>query len=147
MNNIFCIHSLVEGHLCYFQFLAIGSKTDINRVEHIPLSYGGTSFRYMPRSQIFGGIARLISPSGCTSLQPHQLWRSVPLSPHPPQYVMCYCFVFLFACLVCFVCFFILAILIGVRWNLRVILICVFLMTKDVTHFFKCFLVTQDSSV
>ena len=32
----------------------------------------------------------------------------------------------------------IVAIVFGVRWNLRVILICIFLMTKDVQHFFKC---------
>jgi hypothetical protein len=35
--------------------------------------------------------------------------------------------------------FLILAILLGVRWNLRVILICIFLMTKDVEHFFNSF--------
>jgi hypothetical protein len=34
----------------------------------------------------------------------------------------------------------ILAILIGVRWNLRVALICISLMTKNVEHFFRCFL-------
>ena len=27
----------------------------------------------------------------------------------------------------------------GVKWNLRVVFICIFLMTKDVKHFYKCF--------
>jgi hypothetical protein len=35
--------------------------------------------------------------------------------------------------------FLILAILISVRWNFRVIFLCTSLMTKDVEHFFKCF--------
>jgi hypothetical protein len=34
-----------------------------------------------------------------------------------------------------------------VRWNLRVNLICIFLMTKDVEHFFRCFSVIQVFSV
>ena len=72
--------------------------------------------------------------SGCTSLQSHQQWRIAPLSPHPRQYVL-------------LLEFLILAILIGVGWTLRVILICISLMTKDFEHFFKCFSAIQDSSV
>jgi hypothetical protein len=41
----------------------------------------------------------------------------------------------------------ILAILIAVRWNLRVVLICISLITKDFEHFFKCFSAIQDSSI
>jgi hypothetical protein len=59
-------------------------------------------------------------------LQSHQQWRSVPLSPCPHQHVLSSEVL-------------ILAILIGLRWNLRVFLICISLITKDFVHFFRCF--------
>lgn len=36
-------------------------------------------------------------------------------------------------------CYLILGILMGIRWNLRIILICISLMTKDIECVFKCF--------
>ena len=71
---------------------------------------------------------------GCTSLHFHQQCRSVPFSPQPLQHKLPSVFL-------------ILAILTGVRWNLRVVLICISLMTKDVEHFLKCLSAILDSSV
>jgi hypothetical protein len=59
-------------------------------------------------------------------LQSHQQWRSVPLSQHPLQHALSPKVL-------------ILAILTGVRWNLRVVLICISLITKNFEHFFGCF--------
>jgi hypothetical protein len=72
--------------------------------------------------------------SGCTSLQSHQQWRSVPVPPHPLQHLLSLEFL-------------IQATLTGVRWNLRVVLTCISLLTKDVEHFFSCFSVIHYSSV
>jgi hypothetical protein len=98
MNHIYSIHSSVVGHLCCFQLLAITNKATMNIVEHKPLRYGGTSFGYIPKSDIAGSSDRSISnflrnfqidfKSGCTSLQFYQKWRSVLLSSHPHQYVL-----------------------------------------------------------
>jgi hypothetical protein len=69
-----------------------------------------------------------------TRLQSYQQWRRVPLFPHPLQHVL------LPEVLI-------LAILIGVRWNVKVILIYSSLITKDFKHFFKCFSDIWDSLV
>jgi hypothetical protein len=66
-------------------------------------------------------------------LHSHQQWRIVPLAPYPCQNVLS--FVFL-----------ILSIKTDIRWNLRVILICISMMTKDFEPLFECFSANTDSS-
>jgi hypothetical protein len=112
MKHVFCIHSF-EEHLGCFQLVAITNKVPMNIMEHdVSLWYAGASFGYTPSSGIAESSDRTISnflenhkidfQSGSTSLQSHQQWRSVPLSPHPCQHLLS---------------FLILAILTDVRWN------------------------------
>ena len=133
MYHIFCIHSSVEGYLGPFQLLAIINKAAMNIVEHMSLLPVGTSSGYMPRRGIGGSSFCTMSnylkncqtefQSGCTSLQSHQ--EGVPLSTRPPQHLLSPEILNL-------------AILTGLRWNLRVVWICISLMIKDVEHFFRC---------
>ena len=101
-------------------------------VEHVSLLQVGTSSGYMPWRGVAGSSGSTMSnflrnhqtdvQSGCISPQYHQQWRRVFLSPHPCQHLLSPEFL-------------ILAILTGVRWNQRVVLICISLMIKDVEHF------------
>ena len=110
----------------------------MNIEEHVSLLSVGTSSGYMLRSGIAGYSGNAMSnflrtcqtdfQNGCTSLKFHQQCRSVSLSQCPPQqHLMSPEFL-------------ILAILTAVRWNLRVVLICISLIIKDVEHFFQLLL-------
>jgi hypothetical protein len=134
MYHIFCIHSSEDGHLGYFQLLAIMNKAAMNIVEHESLLQVVAYSGYMNRSVIARSFSSTISSflrnlqtdfqSGYISLKSHQQWRIVPLFPGPCQHLLQTEFL-------------ILAILTGVRWNLRVVLLCISLMIKDVEHFFR----------
>jgi hypothetical protein len=143
MYHIFCIHSSVEGHLGSFQLLAIINKVAMKIVEQMSFLPVGTSSGYMPRRGIVGSSGSTMSSfmrsriidlqNRYKSIQSHQQWMSIPLSPHPCQHVLSTEFL-------------ILAILIDEKWNLRFVLICISLMIKDAEHFFRCFSVIQYSS-
>jgi hypothetical protein len=69
----------------------------MNIVEHESLLYVGESFGYIPRSGIAGSSGNMSNflryhqtdfQSGCISLQSHQQWKSVPLSPYPCQHLL-----------------------------------------------------------
>ena len=136
MYHIFLIHSLVEGHFGCFQVLAMTNNAAMNIAEHMFLWYNWASIGYIFKSDIAGSWRRLFSnflrnyhtdiQRGWTSLHSHQQCRSVPFTLHSLQYKLS-------------LVFWILAILTGVIWNLRVVLSCISLMTKNVEHFrFLC---------
>jgi hypothetical protein len=145
MHHTFCIHFSVEGHLGSFQLLATINKAAMNIVEHVSLLHFGVSSGYMPRSGIARSSGSTMSTllrnrqtdfqSGCTRLQSHQQWRSVPFSTSSPVSAVTRFYFYKYKLYIIFI----LAILIGMRWNLRVILICISLMAKHVEHFFRCF--------
>ena len=110
------------------QLLAVTSKGVINTVEHMCLWYGEASFWGMPKSDIAGssGITisnflrnhQIVSREVVAVCNPTSKWRSVPHSPYPCQHMLTPEVL-------------ILAILIGMRWNLGIVLICISLMTND----------------
>jgi hypothetical protein len=136
MYHIFCIHSSVEGHLGCFQLLAFINKAAVNIVDHVSLLQVGSYSGYMHRSGIAESSGNTMSnflrnhqtdfKSGCTSLRIPPAMRSSHLSQHPCQNLLSPEFL-------------ILAILTGVRWDLRVVFIYISLVTKEIEHFFRCF--------
>jgi hypothetical protein len=112
----------------------------MNIVEHSSLLHVRASSGYMPRSGIDGSSGSTMSiffekpPDRHISIVVVPSFNPTSNGVVPCQHLLSPEFL-------------ILVILTSVRWNLRVVLICISLMSKDIEHFFICFLATRVSSV
>jgi hypothetical protein len=97
-NSWVVFHCVNVPHMGSLQLLVILNIDEMSIVEHVSLLHVEASSGYMPRSVIAGSSGSTLSnflrnhqtdfQSGCTSLQFHQHWRSVPLSPYLCQHLL-----------------------------------------------------------
>ena len=141
MYHTFCIHSSVEGHLSCFQLLVIINKTAINIVEHLSLLYVETCFG------VYGWVFRKNYFQFCQ--EPSDRFPKWFYQLAVPPAMEDSWFFSIYLSVSAFPAFLILAIVIGVSWNLRlrVVSICISLMLKNVKHFLEYFSGICDSSL
>ena len=143
MSHTFFNHSSIEGHLGCFQVLAITNSAATNIFEQMLLRCDRASLGYIPKSGIAGSWGRLTPSflrnsqtdfhSGCTSLYSHHQWMRAPLTPHPLQHRLSLFFFYFSYSDRC-------------KMVLKVVLICISLIAKEIEHDLKCLLAIRTSS-
>lgn len=121
MSHFF--HSSVEVYLCCFQFLEIISRAAMNIAKQLFLWLGKVSFGYMPRVDIWLGLEVYKFPVFQRTII---LISTVIVQVCPPTHNggVFYLFQLSYVLLI-------LAIHRGVKWNLKVVLIYIFLITEN----------------